>query len=179
MLATPCSDGSPTIHILTYLYPSPSQQITNHPLGRRRGKQMVRQGRERKMHASHALPFSFTHGQRDVLTPRHGVEPSFGIGFGGETCEVLTHCSSYAGGKLKIIKSHKTSQTCSLHPCVLQGRTSPLKFLLVPLRFSMPFKSPTLKTSEVERTDPRLKAACVCPTSFHPTLNLGSQAGLD
>lgn len=45
---TPCTDGNPTIHILTYLYPSPSQQITNHPLGRRRrGKQMVRQGRER------------------------------------------------------------------------------------------------------------------------------------
>ena len=33
------------------------------------------------------------------------------------------------------------------------GRTSPLKFLLVPLRFSMPFKSPTLFSSEREKEE--------------------------
>ena len=33
------------------------------------------------------------------------------------------------------------------------GRTSPLKFHLVPLRFSMPFKSPTLFSSEREKEE--------------------------
>ena len=134
---------------------------------------MVRQGRERKMHASHALPFSFTHEQRDVLTPHHGVDASLGIGLEVIFCEVPTHSSTHTGGKLKIANKHKTCQMWMLQPCMLQGRTSPLKFLLVPLRFSMPFKSPTLFSSSAQnvggRTDgPAIKSG-VCVSNLFPS----------